>query len=45
MDEDGAFGEWPEDFDDVALEAEGEYLDAVERRSTQAWAEKWQSRW
>ncbi|MBI5141707.1 MAG: AAA family ATPase [Nitrospirae bacterium] len=33
MDEQGAFGQWPEDFDDVALEADSEYLDAVERRS------------
>lgn len=32
MDEQGAFGQWPEDFDDVALEADSEYLDAVERR-------------
>jgi len=29
---DGAFGDWPEDFDDVALEVEGAYLDAVEAR-------------
>lgn len=32
LDGNGAFGEWPADFDDVALEAERAYLDAVERR-------------
>lgn len=36
MDENGAFGEWPEDFDEVSLEAESEYLDAVERRGMHA---------
>jgi len=36
MDEQGAFGQWPEDFDDVALEADNEYLDAVERQSVYA---------
>lgn len=36
MDEHGVFGDWPEDFDDVALEAESDYLDAVERRGTHA---------
>lgn len=36
MDENGAFGEWPEDFDEVSLEAESEYLDAVENRVAQA---------
>lgn len=30
LDELGAFGDWPADFDDVALRAEQEYLDAVE---------------
>lgn len=30
LDENGAFGDWPEDFDAVALDAEGAYLDAVE---------------
>jgi len=30
MDELGAFGEWPEDFDDVSLKVEQMYLDAVE---------------
>ena len=32
LDKDGAFGGWPEDFGDVELMAEGEYLDAVEER-------------
>jgi hypothetical protein len=32
LDEDGAFGEWPADFDQVALGAERAYLDAVEAR-------------
>ena len=32
LDENGAFGDWPEDFGDVELKAEGEYLDAVEGR-------------
>jgi predicted ATPase len=33
LDEHGRFTqEWPEDFDDVSLEAEREYLDAVEAR-------------
>lgn len=30
LDEQGAFGEWPEDFDDTSLEVEQLYLDAVE---------------
>lgn len=30
LDENGAFGDWPEDFGDVELMAEGAYLDAVE---------------
>ena len=33
LDENGAFGDWPEDFGDVELKAEGVYLDAVEGRS------------
>lgn len=33
LDENGAFGDWPEDFDDVYLKAEQAYLDAVERKS------------
>ncbi|MBL0521668.1 DUF3696 domain-containing protein [Aeromonas enteropelogenes] len=32
VDEFGAFGEWPVDFDDVYLKAENEYLDAVEQK-------------
>ncbi len=36
LDEAGAFGDWPEDFADVALETESRYLNAVElRRGTQ----------
>jgi len=31
-DENGAFGDWPEDFGDVALQSEKEYLDAVESK-------------
>jgi hypothetical protein len=30
LDQNGAFGDWPVDFDEVTLEAEGAYLDAVE---------------
>lgn len=30
LDEAGAFGEWPEDFDDVLLNAQSQYLDAAE---------------
>ena len=33
LDELGSFGEWPEDFGDVELIAEGAYLNAVEQRS------------
>jgi len=29
LDEKGAFGDWPTDFDEVELRSEGEYLDAV----------------
>lgn len=32
VDEAGRFGDWPEDFADVALEAESRYLDAAETR-------------
>lgn len=32
LDENGAFGDWPEDFGDIELKAEGAYLDAVEER-------------
>jgi predicted ATPase len=35
LDEAGSFGDWPEDFADVALEAQGRYLDAVEARASQ----------
>ena len=33
VDERGAFGNWPEDFGDIELTAEGAYLDAVEERA------------
>jgi hypothetical protein len=29
VDREGAFGDWPEDFDDVTLQSEGDYLSAV----------------
>jgi hypothetical protein len=32
LDEAGRFGDWPEDFDDVTLHAQKEYLDAAEER-------------
>jgi len=32
LDETGAFGEWPEDFAEVALQAESRYLDAAESK-------------
>jgi predicted ATPase len=32
LDEAGRFGDWPEDFDDVALEAESRYLSSAEAR-------------
>jgi hypothetical protein len=32
LDENGAYGDWPEDFDEVELHAEKDYLDAVERK-------------
>jgi len=32
LDENGAFGNWPADFDEVELDAERAYLDAVERK-------------
>lgn len=31
-DERGTYGDWPEDFDDVALRVENDYLDAIEQR-------------
>jgi predicted ATPase len=35
FDEAGSFGDWPEDFADIVLEAQGKYLDAVEARATE----------
>jgi hypothetical protein len=32
LDESGAFGEWPEDFDDVTLDVQKRYLDAASKR-------------
>jgi hypothetical protein len=32
LDEAGRFGDWPEDFDDVALQTQKHYLDAAEKR-------------
>ena len=32
LDEGGRFGDWPEDFGDVSLDAQGRYLDAAEQR-------------
>jgi len=32
LDENGAFGDWPEDFGDLALRSEQNYLDAVETK-------------
>ena len=32
MDANGAYGDWPEDFDDTALDVERQYYDAVEKR-------------
>lgn len=34
LDEAGAFGDWPEDFAEVALDAQARYLDAAEKRMT-----------
>ena len=31
LDEAGAYGDWPEDFDDVDLKAQSRYLDAADR--------------
>ncbi|AUX47023.1 hypothetical protein SOCE26_085340 [Sorangium cellulosum] len=36
LDEAGAFGDWPEDFAEVALDAQARYLDAAERRMAKA---------
>ena len=33
LDNRGTFGDWPEDFDDVILDVEGAYLDAVEAQA------------
>ncbi len=33
LDQQGAFGDWPEDFDETAMASEKEYLDAVEAHS------------
>ena len=35
LDAKGAFGDWPEDFGKTELQAEGEYLDAVEKTFTE----------
>ena len=35
LDKNGAFGEWPSDFDEVELAAESDYLDSVERNFAQ----------
>lgn len=35
LDEAGAFGDWPEDFAEVALDAQARYLDAAEKRLSQ----------
>ena len=32
LDEGGTFGDWPEDFDDVTLDAQSRYLDAAEQQ-------------
>lgn len=36
LDEYGRFGDWPEDFDDVSLDAQSEFLDTVSRRMSEA---------
>ena len=35
LDEAGRFGDWPEDFDEVALKSENRYLSAAEARLTE----------
>ena len=35
LDETGSFGDWPEDFADIVLEAQSRYLDAIEARASQ----------
>lgn len=37
LDETGAFGDWPEDFDDVVLGSARAYLDAAELRGAAGW--------
>jgi hypothetical protein len=32
LDEAGAYGDWPEDFDEVALTTESRYIDAAAQR-------------
>jgi hypothetical protein len=36
LDDSGAYGDWPEDFDDTERQAEKEYLDAVETKAGSA---------
>jgi predicted ATPase len=36
LDQNGAYGEWPEDFDEIHLASEKDYLDAVEGKAGQA---------
>jgi len=36
LDETGAFGDWPEDFADVSLEAESQYLKIAEAKLVKA---------
>ena len=36
LDKNGAYGEWPEDFDEIHLASEKDYLDAVEGKAGQA---------
>ncbi len=33
LDTDGAYGDWPQDFDDTELSTESDYLDAIEQRT------------
>jgi len=35
LDNNSAYGKWPVDFDDVALETEAAYLDAIEAKGSQ----------
>jgi len=36
LDKNGAYGDWPEDFGEIQLASEKDYLDAVEKESGQA---------